>query len=456
MRKLFAALIFSLFLFGNAQAQAPQVLFDTVISGLSQAIQVVHAGDGSGRLFIVQKTGGIRVYSKSYAFLGTFLTLPADSLMSQNEEGLLSMAFHPDYKNNGLFYIYYTNRYSNLRIDRYRVSSNNENLADVSSKVIFDTIPHPGRTNHNGGELHFGKDGYLYLSTGDGGGTGDPPNNAQNTSVFLGKILRYAVNTSNQPPYYTIPDDNPFGNKVYAYGLRNPFRWSFDRLTGDMWIGDVGQELYEEINFRPADSTKGVNYGWRCYEGLQTYNTSSGCNSPLNSYTFPIYTFPTNLAQAIAITGGHVYRGNTYINLEGWHIAAEYYTGYIIKVKYNEAQNKWDTATQKTNFTGIADFSENEDGELFAVSLNNGRVVRIISNGPIRYTFTGDGNWSVAANWYNNRVPPALLPTGSEIVINPVPGGECVLNTAQAISPGASLIVKDEKQFRILGNLDIQ
>ncbi len=454
MRIFFAACLLLLSL--NIHAQAPQIAFDTVISGLSQPVQFVHAGDGSGRIFIVQKGGAIRLYNSNYTAIGTFLTLPTDSMSNGGEEGLLSMAFHPDYKNNGLFYIYFVNRYGNLQINRYKASGSNPNVADLSSRITFDTIPHPGRTNHNGGELHFGKDGYLYLSTGDGGGTGDPGNNAQNTSVFLGKMLRYEVNTSDEPPYFNIPPDNPFGNKVYAYGLRNPFRWSFDRLTGDMWIGDVGQDRFEEINFRPADSSIGANYGWRCYEGAQTYNTSSGCNNPLSTYTFPVYTFPTNLVQSVAITGGQVYRGQTYINMEGWHIAAEFYTGYIIKLKYNHTENKWDTATQKTSFTGIADFGETENGELFAVSLLNGRAVKIRAEGPIRYIFTGNGDWSDAANWLNNTIPPAILSAGSEIILDPQTGGECVLTAAQTIAPGGSIIVKDEKHFRITGNLTIQ
>lgn len=453
---LLTALLFVTFFATKATAQSPTISLDTVITSLRLPMQMVNAGDGSGRLFIVLKAGSIRVYDKNYAFIDTFLILRASQVNSSaNERGLLSMAFHPNYKNNGLFFVYYTNVNGDLELARYKVSSNNPDNADSLSKKILITIPHPGEDNHNGGELHFGKDGYLYLSTGDGGGGNDPSNNAQTTSVLLGKMLRFDVNTSDIAPYYTLPPDNPFGNGVFAYGLRNPFRWSFDSQSGDMWIGDVGQDKFEEVNYRPADQTKGVNYGWHCLEGNAAGGNTGGC-VPGTIYTGPVFTFPTTAASSIAITGGVVYRGNTFIDLQGYYVASEYYTGNLFKLKWNG--NVLDTSSQPGRIIGVSDFAENEDGELYAVTLgtgSNGRLIRIGASGAVRYKFIGNGNWSTPSNWTNNKVPPSTLPSRSEIIIDPVSDGDCVLDVTQFIEQGAILEVKDNKKLSIPGDVSI-
>ena len=215
MKRFFFFVLLPVFTSSTAVlAQAPVISFDTVISGLSQPIEVVHAGDSSGRIFIVQKGGAVRVYNKDYSFRRNFLVVTGISTLG--EQGLLSLAFHPDYKNNGFLYVYYANSGGDLELARYRISANPDSV-NVASRVILKTIPHPTNTNHNGGELHFGPEGYLYLSTGDGGGGGDVPNNAQNTSVLLGKMLRFAVDTTSVAPYYTVPADNPFGNEIFAF-----------------------------------------------------------------------------------------------------------------------------------------------------------------------------------------------------------------------------------------------
>jgi len=446
-------LLLSLFS-SNIFAQ-PTLSYTSVITGLSSPMQLVHAGDGSNRIFIVQKAGTILVYDKSYTLQGTFLTVAGIS--TSGERGLLSLAFHPAYKTNGLFFVYYVNGAGDLELARYKVSAD-PNVADPASKVVLITIPHPTNTNHNGGELHFGGDGNLYLSTGDGGGTGDVPNNAQNTNVLLGKILRFAVNTSPSAPYYAIPAANPYGNEIYAIGLRNPFRWSFDKETNDMWIGDVGQDSYEEINYRPAASSLNVNYGWRCYEGSVEYNnTGTGCGGALTDYTFPVYSYPTPNPSG-AVTGGTVYRGNTYIAFRGYYVAADFYTGILYKVKYDTNTQSGTTTLQTPSplVTGISDFGETEDGELYAVSLTANTVYRITSDGSIGYTFTGNGNWNIASNWSNATIPPATLPAGAEIIIDPVANGECILNITQTISAGAKINVKANKNFRVPGNLVIQ
>ena len=390
-------IFFLLIIFTNKSAAQPVIALTPVITtGLSLPIQFVNAADGSNRIFIVQQGATIRAYDAAFNFLSVFLTV--SNVNVGGERGLLSMVFHPDYTNNGLFYVYYTNTAGDLELARYRVSSD-PNIADAATKVILITIPHPTNSNHNGGELHFGNDGYLYLSTGDGGGAGDVPNNAQNTSVLLGKILRFNVNASAVAPYYTIPAGNPYSNEIYDLGLRNPFRWSFDRLTNDMWIGDVGQDAYEEINYRAAGSTSGVNYGWRCYEGNTAYNLA-GCGLSSN-YIFPVYTYPTQ-NPAASVIGGIVYRGSTYPILQGYNISADFFSGTLYKT-VSDGSGGWITSTQMLSTTGIADFGETENGEAYAVSLTGNSVYRISASSPLPVTLitfnAKSNNSGVKLNW---------------------------------------------------------
>lgn len=356
----------------NTLAQPPLSLLPVITTGLSSPIQFVNAGDGSNRIFIVQQGATIRAYDAAFNFLSVFVTV--SDVNSGGERGLLSMAFHPNYQSNGLFYVYYTNTDGDLELARYHISGD-PNVADAVSKVILITIPHPVNSNHNGGELQFGDDGYLYLSTGDGGGGGDVPNNAQNTSVLLGKMLRFAVNESATVPYYSIPAGNPYGNEIFDLGLRNPFRWSFDRQTHDMWIGDVGQNSFEEINFRAAGSTGGVNYGWRCYEANNAYNTS-GCG-PATGYVFPAYNYPNPNPGSSSVIGGVVYRGAAYPALQGYNISADFYSGTFYTT-ISDGAGGFVTSTQAISPTGIVDFGETEDGEAYAVSLTSNNVYRIV------------------------------------------------------------------------------
>lgn len=382
---------------GSSKAQPVLSLTPVITSALDQPIQFVNAGDGSNRVFIVQKGGGIRVYDASFNFLSTFLTVTG--ITSNGERGLLSMAFHPDYASNGFFFVYYTNANGDLEIARYHVSSD-PTMADASSKQVVLTIPHPTNSNHNGGELHFGADGFLYLSTGDGGGSGDQPNNAQNNNVLLGKLLRLNVNTFATAPFYTVPAGNPFNNEIFDLGLRNPFRWSFDRTTNDIWIGDVGQNSFEEINFKPAADAPGANFGWRCYEANTAYNTA-GCLAASN-YVFPVYNYPTQNPSA-AVTGGIVYRGTAFPSLQGYYVAADFYSGTFYLVARNGSN--FTTTTQVIPTTGIADFGETENGEAYVVSLTGGAVYRLESSsgGPLPVTlraFSGAVNGgAVKLDW---------------------------------------------------------
>lgn len=291
------------------QAAGPTANIDLTLiaSGLERPVYATAAPRDRSRLFIIEKRGRIRIYKNGSLLPTSFLDVSA--LVSYgNEQGLLSIAFHPNYASNGYFYIYYTNTAGNLQIVRYSVSANPD-IADSTSAQTVIVISHPTNSNHNGGQLQFGPDGYLYLGTGDGGSGGDPPNNAQNTGVLLGKMLRLDVDGGTP---YAIPPTNPFvgpGNpldEIWDLGVRNPWRFSFDRLTGDLWIGDVGQNQWEEVDLEAAGSAGGVNWGWRCMEGNAQYNFSGTCSTL--TLTPPVHVY--SHSNGCAITGGYAYRGS--------------------------------------------------------------------------------------------------------------------------------------------------
>lgn len=363
----------------------PELVFSPVISGLGSAVDVVNAADGTNRLFIVSQGGTIRIISGGVLLPGNFLDIP-DSLTTGGERGLLSLAFHPDYENNRYFFVYYTNVAGDLSLVRFQTQAGNPNAADESSGVILLTIPHPTFSNHNGGKLNFGPDGNLYLGTGDGGSGGDPANNSQNGNSLLGKLLRLNVDNFSTPPYYTIPADNPYvgdplvRDEIFAMGLRNPWRWSFDRLTNDIWIADVGQGAWEEINTRPFATSGGINYGWRCYEGNAAYNTA-GC-LPQASYISPIFVYPHNVVTGgFSVTGGHVYRGIEYPTLAGYYICADYVSGNVWLIRPDGAGG-WISTIQSGLPGNISGFGEAENGTMYALSLG-GTLYKIDTNAVV-------------------------------------------------------------------------
>ena len=264
--------MFFFFLKIPAAAQPIVAYTPFISSGLNSPIEIVNAGDGSGRLFIVQQGGAIRVWTPGSGLLSTpFLTIPTIHCFVGGERGLLSLAFHPDYETNGFFYVYYTSTDDGaITVARYHADPAS-NVADPGGTELV-VVPHPGQSNHNGGHLQFRKEGsvnYLYFGTGDGGGANDPPSNSQNDASMLGKMIRINVD---------LP--LPITPEIYAKGLRNPFRWSFDRLNGNMWIGDVGQGLKEEVDFWPAAGGTGANFGWRCFEGTIQNTNVTLCDPP--------------------------------------------------------------------------------------------------------------------------------------------------------------------------------
>jgi glucose/arabinose dehydrogenase len=382
LRLVQATLVSIAFLFsGHFTHAQPVIGFSNFITaGLSAPLDITNAGDGTNRLFIVERAGRIRIHNGTTLLITPFLDI-SSIITAGGERGLLSVAFHPDYENpaNRYFFVYYTNISGDITIGRYQTQLANPNEADAGSGVVLLTIPKPF-ANHNGGDLNFGPDGYLYFGTGDGGSGGDPNNFAQNGLSLLGKMIRIDVSNFLTPPYYTIPADNPYtanpgvDDHIWAIGLRNPWRWSFDRGTNDMWIADVGQGLWEEVDFRSAGTTGGINYGWRCYEGNAAYNTS-GCQ-PQSSYISPIFEYPHDFVTGgFSITGGFVYRGAEYPVLQGYYICADYVSGNVWLIVSN-GSGGWITRRQSGLPGNISSFGEAENGTMYAVSLG-GNVYKI-------------------------------------------------------------------------------
>ena len=365
---------------GLAQAQAPTIAVQQIATGLASPVAITHAGDGSGRLFITLQGGQILIYDGTRILPVPFLDI--SSLVSCcGERGLLSVAFHPNYKTNGYFYVNYTEkRAGDTVIARYRVSSD-PNVADPNPEGILLTISQPF-PNHNGGQLQFGSDGYLYIGMGDGGSGGDQQNNAQNGQSLLGKMLRIDVsnvNTNDGLPY-DIPPNNPFlsdpkvRDEIWALGLRNPWRFSFDRITGDVFIADVGQNSWEEVDVQAASSPGGENYGWRFMEGSHCFNPAISCNN--GKMTLPIVEY--SHALGCSITGGYRYRGSQIPPLYGIYLYGDYCSGRIWGAMEISSGTWRTTELLHTDFA-ISTFGEDEAGELYLAHLDraNGAIYRI-------------------------------------------------------------------------------
>lgn len=342
------------------------------VSGLNSVVCINNAGDS--RLFVVDQHGYINIVNQDGTIISPSFLDIHNRVVYGGERGLLGVAFHQQYHTNGYFYVNYIGNGDSTHISRFKVNSDNPNLADPLSELKLLTIyqPYP---NHNGGDLNFGPDGYLYIGLGDGGSEGDPDNRSQDPKQLLGKMLRIDVDHGNP---YAVPPTNPFynslttRNEIWALGLRNPWRFSFDRLTGDLWIGDVGQDAIEEIDFQPAGDPGGENYGWRCYEGNQVYNNSL-CN--LNAlYTFPVYTYPHG--PECSVTGGYVYRGSSSSPYFGYYFFADYCSDRIWTL--HQASGSW-VMEDFGQFTGnsFSTFGEDASGHLYIGGVGSGNIFRI-------------------------------------------------------------------------------
>ncbi len=361
-------LLFILTMFSSLSF-AQTVDLELFASGFNTPTEITHAGDS--RLFVVEQGGLIKVLNDDET-VNTVPFLDVSGLVtsSGSERGLLGLAFHPDYATNGFFYINYTNASGDTVIARYSVSGDAD-VADAGSAMILLTIDQP-YSNHNGGCLRFGPDGYLYISMGDGGSGGDPDGYAQNINELLGKMLRIDVDGGSP---YSIPADNPFvgidgADEIWAYGLRNAWKFSFNRNNGDMWIADVGQNAIEEINMVDP-SVGGYNFGWRCFEGTAEFN-SDGC-SLVEIYTNPVAEYTHAETSGCSITGGYVYTGETYPGLQGIYLFADLCNNRI---------GLLDTAMEITYtepFAGqsFITFGEDMNGELYIAGAGSGNVYRI-------------------------------------------------------------------------------
>ena len=319
--------------------------------------------DGSGRLFVIEKVGRIRIIENDQLLETPFLDI-ADRVGSNgNEQGLLGFAFHPQYRENGRFFVNYTDTRGDTVIARFQVSSD-PGIADPNSEIPLFGYDQPF-PNHNGGAMVFGPDGFLYIGSGDGGAAGDPMGNAQNTGTMLGKILRVDVDSAEP---YAVPPDNPFGNEIWAYGLRNPWRMSFDRSTGDLYIGDVGQGEWEEIDFLAAGSPVGANFGWDHREGAHDYEGGGpeGMIDPVAEYSHP--------EGGCSVTGGYVYRGSM-PEWNGIYLYSDYCTGMIWGLI--QTDGGWQTQLLFDVDVTITSFGQDENGEVYLIS-DNGGIFRLV------------------------------------------------------------------------------
>lgn len=361
-----------------AHAAAPGVSLRLVASGFSEPLLATHAGDRSGRIFVVEKGGRIRIVRDGVVNATPFLDL-SERISTSGERGLLGLAFHPQYAANGQLFVFYARRADGaLVVSRFRAAASGADVADASSEIVQLVVPHPDADNHNGGHLAFGPDGYLYVATGDGGGGGDPNANAQNLQVNLGKLLRLDVSAAAT----AIPPSNPFANSlVWAYGLRNPWRFSFDRATGDLYIADVGQNRFEEVDFQPAGAAGGRNYGWRTFEGTSCFNPPSNC--ALDNHTPPVLTYGHELGESI--TGGYVYRGMRSRALQGWYLYGDFGSNRIWAARReNGVWINEQVVAPGSPLAGISSFGEDEAGEIHVVSYGNGRLYALDGPATVR------------------------------------------------------------------------
>jgi glucose/arabinose dehydrogenase len=348
----------------TAQPSA-ELRLEPIADGFEQPVYLVSANDDTGRLFVVEQAGVVKILQNNNVSETPFLDIVERVGSSGNEQGLLSIAFHPNYRENGLFFANYTNRDGDTIISRFQASGD---VADPQREAQILEIDQP-YPNHNGGLLKFGPDGYLYIGMGDGGSGGDPQNHGQNLDSLLGKMLRIDVD-AGEP--YAIPSDNPFAQgggrpEIWALGLRNPWRYSFDKQTGDLWIGDVGQNKYEEIDFQPSGQA-GLNYGWKPLEGAQCY--VEGCDP--TAYTAPVIDYSRD--QGCSVTGGYVYRGQDITSLQGWYLYGDYCTGTIWMLR-NDGSG-WQNQVAIDSDAQLTSFGEDPQGELYVVD-RGGAVYRI-------------------------------------------------------------------------------
>ncbi len=365
--------------FSSIPSFAQDAVFRPAVTGLVQPLEIAHADDGSGRLFVVEQRGTIRIVRGEQLQPGFFLDIRDRVASEQGEQGLLGLAFDPLYPANGFLYVNYIRRGDSATVvSRFQVSAFDADSVEVRSELILMVIPQP-TLFHNGGHMAFGPDGFLYVATGDGGGLGRA--RAQDLGVLHGKLLRIDVASSTAQSRYAIPPDNPFVGvpgarpEIWAYGLRNPWKFSFDRLTGDLWIGDVGENSWEEVNLQPAGSRGGENYGWPVFEGIQCFAGLTECDYGDN-WTWPVAFYETGrrvgTTRDCSVTGGFVYRGSLVPAVQGAYLFGDFCSGRIFLGRRGFTR-LIDVRSEGASVVGLlSSFGEDEDGEIYAVSYGRG------------------------------------------------------------------------------------
>ncbi|MFT4669996.1 MAG: glucose/arabinose dehydrogenase [Ulvibacter sp.] len=374
MRIIISTLLFLFF----ANLSAQDIEIELFKNGFSSPVDLQNAGDD--RLFVVEQGGRIKILQSDGTINPNLYLNISSQVSSGSEQGLLGLAFHPDYANNGYYYVNYTKTNGDSRISRFSVDPSDPDSTLSGSELTIIEYDQPF-SNHNGGGIAFGGDGYLYIAVGDGGNGGDPGNRAQNTTILLGKLLRIDIDNTSTGQNYSIPTDNPFAGstvdaeEIWAYGLRNPWRFSFDSLNQDLWIGDVGQQNVEEID-RAGSTEAGLNYGWRCYEGSAPFNTG-GC-PPMQDLKFPIAEYSSSSSTSnCSITGGYVYRGSIYPAMEGLYFFADVCSGLIGTV------DALGNLTDHGDFNGSwVSFGVDVNEELYIVNIG-GSIFRVIDTAII-------------------------------------------------------------------------
>ncbi|MEO8751317.1 MAG: choice-of-anchor D domain-containing protein [Casimicrobiaceae bacterium] len=419
---------------------AAVVGWNKVFTGVSSPIDIVSPRDGTNRLFLVQQTGTVRIVENGTILPTPFIDL-SSVILSGGEQGLLGLAFHPQYGTNRRFFVNYTRKSDGATVvARYTATAGTPNVADPASATILLTIPQP-YSNHHGGSVKFGADGFLYIGMGDGGSGNDPEMRAQDKTTLLGKILRIDVSNGNP---YAIPPGNPFASgvgglpEIFAIGLRNPWRISFDRTTGDFWIGDVGQGAVEEIDLLPVGTGAGANLGWRVVEGNQCTGLSGpvACSDP--TLTAPVLTYTH--AFGCSVTGGFVYRGAAVPALAGQYLYADFCSGIIWAAQKNGA-GQWIPAQLGDTTFGITTFGEDEAGELYFADYNAGDIYKFIDTTPtapvlgLTSTSLGFGNVVVGATSAAQTITVSNA-GGGTLTLTALSGGTGTGRTAEFLRTG--------------------
>ncbi len=412
------AVLFFVFLAMRALSVAvdwPELMISEVADGFIRPVDIQSPPNGSNDLYILEKAGRIRILIEGEALQEElFLDIDARVLggnSTNSEQGLLGLAFHPDFESNGYFYLNYTHEKSTggaeTRVSRFSALTGNPRLSDTDSEHILLTVGQPF-SNHNGGQLQFGPDGFLYIGLGDGGSGGDPMNNAQDSLSLLGKMLRIDVNGDDFPTNternYAIPVDNPFvgdsgvSDEIWATGLRNPWRFSFDSQTGDLYIGDVGQNSWEEVDFQPANSGGGENYGWRVKEGNHIFIDSPKLGP--GTLTDPIWEV-SHASGNCSITGGYVYRGLRYPRMSGIFFYTDWCSGRL----WGLTQDEQEWAFQELDDTDfrIVTFGEDASGDLYIADQNSGTIYKLTDTVELGNNWAGFEILDNPSGWVNTE-----------------------------------------------------